>query len=51
MIAGKIKIPMIYIYSVTTASAHQVVAFGLLSSAPITHISPTQYGYQVLAGF
>jgi len=49
MIAGKYKVPLIYM--VIIASALQVIGFSLLSFAPVTHLSPVQYGYQIIAGF
>ena len=50
LMAGKLKIPPIYL--VITASCLQVVGFSLLSTLPVVrHISNTQYGYEVIAGF
>ena len=49
MIAGNYKVPLIYI--VIIAAALQVIGFSLLSFAPVTHLLPVQYGYQIIAGF
>lgn len=49
-LAGKIKIPPIYIY--VCGSAIQIVGFALLSYSPIRTIEgKAQYGYHAVAGF
>lgn len=49
MIAGKLKVPPIYLIFV--GSAFQIIGFGLLGTLPLTLTIPPQiYGYQILAG-
>ena len=50
MVAGKFKIPPIYL--VVVASFLQVIGFALLATLPIsTSTSPSQYGFEAIAGF
>lgn len=50
MVAGKIKLPPIYI--VIFASILQVIGFVLLSTLPASsRLDHAQYGYEIIAGF